>query len=239
MKKQHIFISALILCSIAFIIPFLVRSCPCEESLFSVLALSFTAVGAVATVFTLIIAFLLYDRFGNDAKFIERKMDKVLELVDLLKGKCFYIKSLQGHVCHLRPSKSRIETIRKMKLYSNDRDKTILICIEDYEKYTDELLAIRRSYWLPEEINEKLEFLNIAMIIKVNNPDDDNFVKLYFDSKKVKEWSSTIPEITFGEFTDKLYDLVDTLENWVKKHSNINIDFKFEEQNQILPEEEE
>ena len=89
-KKLMIFIS-LACCLLAFIIPFIFSNC--NDSLISILSTSFTALGAIATLFTLFIALMLYQRFGIESRFIERQTDKTLELVDIIKGKVLNIET--------------------------------------------------------------------------------------------------------------------------------------------------
>lgn len=72
MKKQFLLIIISVIGSIlAFMIPFFITNK--NDSLVSILSLSFTAVGCFATLMTLVIAILLYKRFGLEYRFVEKQ----------------------------------------------------------------------------------------------------------------------------------------------------------------------
>ena len=89
MKKKNLvwFFSAI--CLISFIFPFFLKDK--DATLSNTLSLAFSSLSATATVATLIIAVLLYQQFTIDSILVERQTNKVLELIDLLKGQVVYI----------------------------------------------------------------------------------------------------------------------------------------------------
>jgi phage-related protein len=60
-------------------------------------------------------------------------------------------------------------------------------------------------------------------------------VRFNFHESSEKNWMLILPQLKFDEFNKKLIDLVQEIENWLKKHSAIPIDLKFEEPNQYFP----
>ncbi|HKC69521.1 MAG TPA: hypothetical protein VKG26_14895, partial [Bacteroidia bacterium] len=158
-KKNNLIILSISLCILSFIVPFFLKSS--QDTYLSVISVSLTAMGTVATIITLIIAIYLYDRFGLESKFIEKQTEKVLELTDLLKGKTILVKTT-GFTYFIRPSRQQLKSFNNDIIwYQEDRKKQILISPEDYDKALVEIIAIQRSYWLPEEIKIKMEFLQI------------------------------------------------------------------------------
>lgn len=230
LKKRHLIIISLTLCGFAFIFPFLIRSS--TDNLFSILSLSMTAVGTVATIATLIIAIFLYDRFGLEGKFIEKQTDKVLELADLLKGKIIIV-NVRGLRYLIRPSRRQLTDFIDFKEYKIDCKKNILISADDYELSMQGIIAINRSYWLPTEIKEKMKFLMVGVLEPVEDLSNENVVRFDFGSAKDKNWMMILPKMTFENFNNNLHDLVQEIEIWLKKHSDIPIDLKLEEQNQF------
>lgn len=215
-------------CIFAFITPFFFRSC--QDTILSVLSISFTAAGTVATIWTLVIAFYLFDRFGLDTKFIEKKTDKVLDLVNQLKGKS--INAHSDYIYIIRPSRIQLEQIRSLPQYQNDKTKKVLFSIEDYDTATREITDIMRDYWLPEEIKSKMQFLKILGYNKFNDNSFDKYIRLDFNAKKTeKNWVIVLPEMTLESFTSNLDDLIATIENWLSKHSGIELNLKMEEEN--------
>ena len=229
-KKKNILIISIGLCVLFFIIPILIK--PCDISLFSALSLSFTAMQTIATVIMLIVAILLYDRFGLESSFKVKQTDKVLELVDELKGKFFSVHTKKFKY-FINLGKGHIESFDNFKPYKNDRNKPILISFNDFENAFRKILAIKRSYWLPEPIKEKLEFLMIIGLNKVENADDDKYVKYDFGTKCEKEWMELFPTtITFEVFNNHIVSLINEIEIWLDENSTIKIKLKFEEKSQ-------
>ena len=215
-----------IICLIGFVFPFIIKAN--NDTIISVLSLSFTAVAAIATVATFIIAVLLYDRFGLERKFIENQTEKVFELADLLKGKVITAR-IDKYNYLIRPSRTQLNEFNSLPFYPQYCKKRIAISMEDYYLSLGEILVIKRSYWLPSEIKEKMKFLEIALIY----PSTEDCVKLEFKKGESREWNFTIPEMTFESFIMNLHDLVKAIEDWLEKHSAIPIDLKLEEPNKF------
>jgi hypothetical protein len=231
-KKQHLIIFSLGLCIVAFVIPLLFSSC--DTSFLAVLSISLACVGTIASVLTMIIALLLYDRFGLENKFVEHQTYKVLELVDLIKGRTFIFRA-KGYDYFVRPSREQLIQYNKLKPYQNDRKKIVLMNPEDYGRAMTEILAIKRSYWLPDDIKNKMSFLEIGGFFNNEKQmDDSSYVRLDFGSASQEDWALTIPEITFENFNDNLSGLVRQIEYWLKTHSDITLDLKLEEPNQYI-----
>lgn len=231
-KKQHLFLTSIIVCVLAFVFPFLIKSY--EDSLYSVLSLALTAVGTVGTVATLVIAILLFDRFGLEGKLIVKQTEKVLELADLLKGKTITVKSKES-IYFVRPSRRQLAHFVSFPSYQLDHKKIILMSPDDYELALRNIIAVRRSYLLPQIIKDKMTFLQFAAFCKLENIKVEQYVRFDFNETNNKNWMLTSPEITFEQFNKNLQDLVLEIENWLKKHSDFPLDLKLEEPNQYIP----
>lgn len=227
-KKQHLIWASVLICGLAFAFPYLIRTR--EDSLFSVLSLSISAVGTIATVATLIIAIFLYDRYGLEGKFIEKQTEKVLELADLLKGKTIRVKA-KDFDYFVRPSRKQLADFVGFAPYQRDHKKIIIISPDDYELALRNIITVRRSYWLPQPIKDKMTFLEFAAFGQLDDPQDEKYVRFDFNESKFENWMITLPEMTFEEFNNNLHDLVLEIENWLSKHSNIHIDLELEKPN--------
>jgi hypothetical protein len=222
--------SSIIICAITIIIivilSFILKS-P-NDSIVAVLSLSFTVIGALATVATLIIALMLYDQFGLKNKFIERQTDKVLELVDSLKGKVFRCKS-NGVTYFIKPSQSFITELGYITQYQKDAKKIIVISQNDYETGVGKLLQLGRSYWMPKSIKARMVFLDIPAVLEVENSQIKDYIKLEFNADTDADLGIPIDKSTFESFNNNLLKLVVEIESWLQTHSGIKIDFKMEE----------
>lgn len=225
LKQKDVYITTAILASVLIFI-FSLYINP-HTDLFATLSLAFTIISAIATLATLIIAILLYDKFGLGQKLIVKQTDKVFELVDLLKGKVITVKT-KGFSYFIRPSIHQLKLLKSMSHFKNDAQKEILISDEDYTIGLKDIMSIKRSYWLPKEIQEKMNFLEVAMIVTVNNNEINKFALLDMGTGIKGKSGLFIPKVTFETFNNQLEDLISEIESWMKKHS-INIDFKMEE----------
>ncbi|HQK40262.1 MAG TPA: hypothetical protein PLO52_09135 [Flavobacterium alvei] len=226
-KKKKLINISVLLCVIAFILPFFFKKS--NDSLLSTISVSFTAIGATATLITLFIAIFLYERFGLESRFINNQTDKVLELVDQLKGKSIRCETNNGTYL-LGTNRDKLKFVKEFPKFNEiDKEKIVLITLEDYKNSWDKVLEISRSYWLPQKIKEKISFLNLIMVTNVENPLNNEYVRLKFDTENENEWVEILPKLTLLEFINNLDNLSKSIEKWLKQHSDITIDFKLEE----------
>ncbi|PIF34388.1 hypothetical protein CLU81_5028 [Flavobacterium sp. 9] len=226
-KKRTLLNTSVILCVIVFLIPFFLKDD--SDTLLTTISVSFTAMGATATLITLFIAIFLYERFGLESRFVNNQTDKVLELVDELKGKMF--RGVTNNGTYLfGTNRDKLKFIKEFSEFKeDDKEKIVLISLEDYNDCWDKILEISRSYWLPKIIKEKISFLNLIMVNETENPLNDEYVRLKFGKEVAGEWLITLPKFTFLEFIDHLDSLSSSIEEWLKQHSDLTIDFKLEE----------
>lgn len=218
--KTQISVSILT-CILLSLFPFLTRTK--DETLNTTLATSFTILSTLISITTLIVAIILFDRFGINAKFKERQVDTILELVNELKA------------IHLSPSSEKIayaNYIRKCKnferfpksVYEVDKTK-ILLFPANFEKLISPVFRFYYNPWLPMEIKNKLDFLNIMGSYQADNISNSEYVKLDVNNSGISPWEATIPKFTFEMFSINLSILLSTVTKWLSDHSTINIDF--------------
>lgn len=225
-KKQFI-IWTTVLSAITIVLPFFLKNC--EESWLTVYSSVLSAIGTVATFITLIIAFYLYEKFGLESKFIENQTDTVFELINLLKGKNIFAHSVYG-TYFLYPSCEKIKDLPEFKLYEEDKKKNILISMEDYKKAWEKIFEIKRNYWLPKEIQEKFKFIEFSLSFEVEDSNDKKkYIRISFGENQDEKWTQPLPEMTFEKFNSGMFELVKSIEDWLKSHSDFEIDFKMEE----------
>ena len=230
LKKKDLVGTCLVFLTIAFLIPFLIRKE--TDSILSVFNTAITSTSAVATVATLFIAIHLYQRFGLESRFISEQTDKVLEIVDILKGQ-FFMGNTNKYSYLLGTSREKIETTMKSPFYQSDKNKIVLINEEDFLNTWVRILEIKRSYWLPKKIKKKIEFMDIFMFDEVENPFDEKYIRIQNISKKKNlkkgEWLIAYPTFTFNDYNKNYYELIKSIEKWLKQHSDIKIDLNMNE----------
>ena len=223
-KRSHLIGSTIIICVVVFIVPFVIKSK--SDTYISVFSLSFTALGTVATFATLVIAILLYDRFGLKGLFIERQTDKVLELARHLKNINLNAQAKTfTYIVHI--NFNTLKMFEGFPPYKEDQTKTILLSFEDYELFMKEIYEFKNSYWLPEKIKQKLKFLEIFGMKEVEDFNDGNYIKFSFGYSSENDTKITIPKLTFEMLNINFHALINEIDEWIKKHSEIPIDLKF------------
>lgn len=232
-SKKALFIISGIIIIISIAFPFFVASE--NDSYLTIFSVSLTAVGTVIALIALYIVITLYQKFGLESKFIERRADKVLELVNLLKGKNYTIHT-EKLKYFLRFGLDDYEKLNKVPFYKYMKDMVIAIDINDYENGTMEILNLRNSYWLPSEIKDKLEFFHIYGINnKAINKNNKEYAILSFNSgvKESKEWFVMLPQFTVDEYVKKKNELSVEIMRWLSDHCDIKLDLKLNEPNQV------
>ena len=108
--------------------------------------------------------------------------------------------------------------------YRLDKSK-VLLFPTNFDEIFRRIMIIRRSPWLPKEIKERLEFLNIICLTDISENEKMNCVKLNIDKLGLDPWMQSYPKITFEMFTINMSDLLLAIINWIETHSILNIDF--------------
>jgi len=208
---------------IAFIAPLISNGMISLNS--TLLSISLNAVAAVSSIVTVIIALSIYDRFGLESKFIERKVDKVLDVVDQLKGQVYSFESPNGTYL-IRPSINQIDSLSDLPNYNDDKILKVVFNANDFIELNMKILSISRSYWFPSEIRNNLNFLELKA---TNNLDPDKvYIKL--KSTNPADSISVINDITNLEtFVADLRKLIFSISEWLKNNSGLDIDFNLEE----------
>jgi hypothetical protein len=220
-RKSHK-IWTIVLSTVGFMTPIILKED--RDSWNSVLSLSFTILGTLLSIATLLIAMLLFDRFGINAKFKDRQVDKVLELAIYLK-ETNISASTNKFRYFINASQSFISRRYEFPQYKTDENKTILFP-GNYEELFKQLNEIRNNYWLPQEIKIKMKFLEIYGLADVENHLEDQYVRLDINNNAQGEWKQSFPRITLEMFNINLHDLLREIDVWLKKHSNVTVDLK-------------
>lgn len=239
----------IILCLTAFILPFFLES---KKDLLTILSISFTALGAIATLLTLVIAIILYQRFTIDTIVVERQTSKVLELIDLLKGKVVYIHTNKFTFL----SRFTVDGgyLFNENFYKEMAGMALVTRRSDFESFVNPILNVSNSYWMPAQIKKKIEFLKITGFIRGVNMDEVNeYAKLTFNEpqKENDEWlliwanlgelrtASNDPikiedaEMLVNDYIAAKNELVKAVEQWLKDKTSITIDLNMDLPNQV------
>lgn len=242
-KKQIIWIFTL-LCIIALVFPFILFT---KDSFRDNLLMSFTALASTATVLTMIVALMLYNKWSIDSFIIERQTDKVLELVDLLKGKMVAIKT-EKFTYYSRYTGDD-DFLFKEKFYDHLGGRTVIMRREDMDDIFDPINKACSSYWMPEEIKDAAKFFELLVMFEAELEVQEDYAQMMMNTKikKEEQWYSIItrtatsnyivspPEVINDEyvivndFISHKNHLIRTVKKWLSDKSSIQIDLRMSE----------
>lgn len=177
---------------------------------------------------TLIIALLLYDRFDYRKHLYKKKLDLVIDLLTELKSSSFHVKfdtTAGTHFAYFAIKRSSIKTLENLDFLK------FPICFSDEYRsnYYKSIIPFLENPFLPKEILESLNFLNIGSTHSVNHETkfEERYVKLYlnkfgnFSDENLLWHAEIMPERTLQKYTLDFYNCLTVIEAWIDKHSNI------------------
>lgn len=215
-KTKHI-IWVIVISFIGFMSPIMLKAN--SDSWNATLSLSFTVVGAIGTIVTIAIAVLLFDKFGITAKFKEKQVWEVIELAIVLLNT--RISATSDKLTYFVNVTQSSETIQKgLPQYKIDSPKALLFP-SNFETLITEIYGFMNSHWLPKEIKDKMKIFDIMGLMEIEDLDKSKYVKINFNNKGNDEWMGTIPNLTLEMLNINLHELYNTIDIWLKKHSDI------------------
>jgi hypothetical protein len=185
---------------------------------------------ALASIFTLIIALLLYDRLGTRSKTIENQMKIVLELIDFMRTNKINVETFGSpHNFEYFIWYTKDQSIfRNIPGYENNKNKFVALRYGKHSKIPIQIQDVINDLWLPSVIMKKLEFIQFKSgeIIHESKVDKSNYVFLKF-GKENQEYLLCQNEMTYEHLLINIEDLVSSIKKWVKQNANIKIDLNF------------
>lgn len=183
-----------------------------------------------ATIFTLIVALLLYDRFGGRSKAIDNQLKIVLELIEFLRTNKVNIESFgepEKLTWFIWFSKD-MSLFRKVPNFKYDKNKFVILRVGKDHLIPYEILRIINDFWLPDEIRKKMEFLEFRSGTFMDEHDFDkkNYVFLNFHHEN-QDYFLVSESYTFEQLLTNIEDLMNTIKSWIKRNTNIKIDLNY------------
>ncbi|TRX24007.1 hypothetical protein [Flavobacterium franklandianum] len=185
--------------------------------------------------FTLVIALLLFDRFDYRKKIFERKLEATLTLLSELKStkiQIFY----QDKINHITYGGSPFLLDKKqinipfLKEHIDFKVKIVFETRNIFE-YLEQINLHRANPFMPKEIVKSLDFLSIGHLKGITNDNEylDKNIKIFINNKiqnnlKDQEWYKPSTQMEFGTFIMNYLNTLDSIENWINKHSNFKAD---------------
>lgn len=228
-NSSKIFLIILILLiSGAIIVPFWFQS-----DLKEAINISGSLISSIASTVTIIVALLLFDRFGVSKKTLDKNVETVFKLLEVIKSKTIYAEYESDSGVEYNAAISIHENLEQFKLNKEMLEKDILFNYEDINNGLSEIHQFRASVWLPVQIRKKIEKILFLSVSSVNDSfiKKNKCVKIYFHlypearkEKEVRWYKTNQKETTFNEFLSNLEDLAAEIKSWLNKHANSELE---------------
>lgn len=226
MIKKTILAFIMILTLGIFLIPFLLHDDKKEA-----LSISTNLISIISSLITVIIAFLLFDKFGVSKKALDRNVELVFKLLEVIKSKTIYTEYESDSGTH----HSVILIGNNLSESKNNfiGDKIIIFNYEDINKGLNEINQFANNIWLPSQIKKKVQKISLrsASSIEDTFPHRNKYVKIYFDlypearkDTKVVWFKTNQKETTLNDFRLDLEELLAEIMIWLNKHSKDKLD---------------
>jgi esterase/lipase len=190
-------------------------------------------ISTIASTVTIIIALVLFDRFGVSKKTLDKNIETVFNLLEVIKSKTIYAEYESDSGIQYFAAISIHDNLEEFKKNKIMLEKDILFNYEDINKGLSEIHQFKASVWLPVQIRKKIEKISFISVYSVNDSflQKNNCVKIYFHlypearkEKEVRWYKTNQKETTFNEFLSNLEDLVAEIKSWLNKHSNSDLE---------------
>ena len=231
--REIVFLGIAILLGICIIIPFIL-----PEQVTGKFITGFSFVSAFCSIATLIIAFLLYDKFGIAKTIIDKKVNVVLELLEHFKGGRILAKYTRNEGEKIITSVRVIRPKKDMSSYLEKGTNGLLIAVNsnDYYNGMDKVSTLKNNIWMPKEIAVKLEPLQFYSFYKDEKIQNniEKYIRLQLgvgsltDKNQDENWMRPgNTEISFEVYLQNIESVFKAIENWLEKHTNMSIEINY------------
>lgn len=230
MNKKAIGWVIFLLISGSIIIP-LILSEPDSQSKISIIA---STLSAVASLCTLWLAYLIYNKFAIDKTIIEKRTDEVFKLLEKLEVIQFFF-SVENKLFVYHPLRMDEQVLSEIEKYYS---YVIVFNNKYYYSYLNDFLVFSRNRFLPKEIAQKINLIELQNIRKVQESEISEMVHLITtqfyrhktDEQFAGEWkkdSLFTNEIDLFNFISLWDELIEVIKEWILRNTDEKLDLNF------------
>ena len=223
MKKVYIVIIA---CSIIGAIALLVFSIIFSEDLSNGIIIGAGLIGSLASIITMIVALLIYDKFGLDKKITDYQTESIFRLIEQIRNtSCKVQGKRMTYLIWFAVDLGDREPIIRL---NQEESKKLLFTTSNDKEDPFNIYKHKYDIWLPKEVKSKLKFLDFWGT-STSEPSDwkadhllssfDNFEGNLFLMGK---------EMTLLEFIDNIEALKKEILIWLRKYSSVRLEINFD-----------
>ncbi len=179
-------------------------------------------VRTISTILTLIIALILFDKFGLRKVGVEKQTNAVIKLIEDLRQTCAVINC--GKYKYFVWFTSDLNVFKANAVFEKDKIKKIIFKHGENIMIPTGVNDALNNLWIPPTIKDKLKFLDFHMAMVLDSKDIDLSIHAIVEFEKKNQNMYFLKETqTFEEFLIKIQVLMKSLKEWVDKHADIEL----------------
>lgn len=192
-----------------------------KESTIESIKDAFSIIGGVASFIVMIIAIMLYDKFGIEKTIKEKNLDVSLKLLEEIKKITIVIKGYNYKVFY---------DVTKIPINAfEEHYGEKLLFPENYREELNSIFVYTNNLYLPREIKEKLDAIIPYSLGALNDGiNNDGYGKVIINYRDSTKWMynhiNNETDIKLYDYLIKWDELIFTIQNWCKNNSDSKID---------------
>jgi hypothetical protein len=184
--------------------------------------ISTSLISSLTGIVTVLIAFILIDKFDFEKKTANFQLDSVIKLIKALST-CICKVSGDDYLYQI-PFNDDLSIQKEMMNRNNDASKRIIFLVSDEDNAFQEINKLLNDFWLPDIIKTNLKFLEYFGYDEI--PDEkkiqQNTLTAHFGCNKLPR-QLLIQTSTFQEYITNVENLNQIIRNWWSNYSNIKL----------------
>ena len=218
MKRYLLIIFILAVTVICFWLAFFIN--PQHQN---VISLGINIISGISTLITLVIALILFNKFGIEKSILDKNTETVFDLLQTISKTRIILEGKESwHQIYL----SDLQLSEQTKEYIKNTGNKKLIFSSEYFDEIPRIIDLVKNVFTPKEIAKKAMELNIEILQYVPQEEYQNYFKVSFTGNKRNSGKTTFglanqKQITFDEYVNMWQSVIDGITKWLSENSSI------------------
>jgi hypothetical protein len=193
------------------------------------------AIGIIQVFFSIIITYLLYDRFGTTKKILDKQNDLIIDFIEKYRNLGIYLYIMDDNkLIHIyfNPGKNLIKQIDKKYLKRNILFPTGTLG----HQHLRELNKLKNNPLFPSELIPNISaFEFFSLTAEIGDFDRNNYAFLSFervdyhvDLNQKNYMKPNNEKVLLEDFLTNITSSINSIEYWVNRESSIKIKLNFD-----------
>lgn len=215
--KRYIFITIILIATlICFWLAFI------HPQYQNAISLGINIISGISTLITLVIALVLFNKFGIEKSILDKKTDAVFDLLQTIsKTRIIFEGKDSWHQIYL----SDLQQYEQTKEYIKSLGNKKLIFSSKYFEDISIIIDLVKNVFMPKEIAKKVMELYIGVLQHIPQEEYLNYYKVSFagnENEKTTYGLANQKQITFDEYINMWQGVIDEITRWLSKNSSIS-----------------